>query len=192
MTASVSAYTGPTFPDSALVTPDEVQSGEVMPPAGATPYEVQPGDSLAQIAAAHGLTLAQLYELNPQYTERNPDLIYPNEIVFVPNAESAPRASASTSLTERTDSAAADIAQARADCDAQAREEAETEFDLAVEDELFVASNGGVTNRTAQEQADAALAAGEVIAMRLEDQGLTEEAARAQEVARAYADALES
>jgi hypothetical protein len=39
-------------------------------PAGPTPvpYTLQPGDTPASVASAHGLSLAQLYSLNPDLT----------------------------------------------------------------------------------------------------------------------------
>lgn len=81
-------YNGPSFrSDTALITKDEVTSGEVKAPEGTTPYTVQPGDCLYNIASANGYgkppNMEAFYRDNPQYAERNPDLIYPGEVVFV-------------------------------------------------------------------------------------------------------------
>lgn len=82
------SYSGPAFKsDTALVTRDEVQSGEVKAPEGTTPYQVQLGDCLYDIAKNNGYgdppDMQAFYQDNPQYAERNPDLIYPGEVVFV-------------------------------------------------------------------------------------------------------------
>jgi len=53
------------------------------PPAAshaATEYIVKSGDNLSAIAAAHGLTLAQLLAKNPQFSA-NPSLIHPGQVV---------------------------------------------------------------------------------------------------------------
>ena len=52
--------------------------------AGSSEYTVVSGDSLAAIAAAHGLSLSQLLAANPQIT--NPDLIQAGQILTIPAA----------------------------------------------------------------------------------------------------------
>ncbi|MDH5823583.1 LysM peptidoglycan-binding domain-containing protein [Luteimonas sp. RD2P54] len=80
-------YSGPSFRDSALVTLDELRAGAAQAPAGTTAYEVKPGDNLTRIAQENGYPdLQALLANNPQYAQRNPDLIYPGEVVFVPAA----------------------------------------------------------------------------------------------------------
>ncbi|TIU75620.1 MAG: LysM peptidoglycan-binding domain-containing protein, partial [Mesorhizobium sp.] len=51
-------------------------------------YEVQPGDNLSEIAEAHGVTLEDLAESNPELftSPRDPDLIYPGETVVIEDA----------------------------------------------------------------------------------------------------------
>jgi hypothetical protein len=48
-------------------------------------YEVQPGDNLSDIAEAHGVTLEDLAESNPELftSPRDPDLIHPGETVVI-------------------------------------------------------------------------------------------------------------
>lgn len=58
------------------------------PPAGAS-YEVQHGDSLQRIAAAHGVSLQALLAANPQL--RNPDVIYPGTRLHLPEASAQTR-----------------------------------------------------------------------------------------------------
>jgi len=81
------AYTGPKMADASLVTADELASGKVQAPEGTTPYTVQPGDNLSKIATTHGYgnppNMQAFYADNKQYEQRNPDLIYPGETVFV-------------------------------------------------------------------------------------------------------------
>ena len=81
-------YSGPQFADRALVTPDEIESGEVKAPEGTEAYTVERGDNLYTIAARSGgygnpPDMKAFYADNPQYAGRNPDLIYPGEVVFV-------------------------------------------------------------------------------------------------------------
>ncbi|MCF6118253.1 LysM peptidoglycan-binding domain-containing protein [Mesorhizobium muleiense] len=51
-------------------------------------YEVQPGDNLSDIAEAHGVTLEDLAESNPELftSPRDPDLIHPGETVVIDGA----------------------------------------------------------------------------------------------------------
>ncbi|RWE87941.1 LysM peptidoglycan-binding domain-containing protein [Mesorhizobium sp.] len=51
-------------------------------------YEVQPGDNLSDIAEAHGVTLEDLAESNPELftSPRDPDLIHPGETVVIEDA----------------------------------------------------------------------------------------------------------
>lgn len=51
------------------------------PPAGGN-YEIQRGDSMARIAADHGVTLDALLAANPQV--KNPDVIYPGTRLHLP------------------------------------------------------------------------------------------------------------
>lgn len=51
------------------------------PAPASSNYTVRSGDTLSGIAAAHGLTLAQIEHLNPQIG--NPNSIYPGEVVHV-------------------------------------------------------------------------------------------------------------
>lgn len=83
-------YSGKNFAnDQAVVTADEVSSGEVAAPEGTETYVVQPGDTLYEIATNGGYgnppDMEAFYRDNPQYaeSERNPDLIWPGEVVFV-------------------------------------------------------------------------------------------------------------
>lgn len=52
--------------------------------AGSSEYTVVSGDSLAAIAAAHGLSLSHLLAANPQIT--NPDLIQAGQTITIPAA----------------------------------------------------------------------------------------------------------
>jgi LysM repeat protein len=51
-------------------------------------YEVKPGDNLSDIAEAHGVTLQDLAESNPELftSPRDPDLIHPGETVVIEGA----------------------------------------------------------------------------------------------------------
>jgi uncharacterized YkwD family protein/spore coat assembly protein SafA len=49
-------------------------------------YIVQKGDSLWKIAVKYQIGVQEIIESNPQFT--NPDLIYPNQKVYVPNIDS--------------------------------------------------------------------------------------------------------
>jgi uncharacterized protein (DUF433 family) len=51
-------------------------------------YEVKPGDNLSDIAEAHGVTLEELAESNPELftSPRDPDLIHPGETVVIEGA----------------------------------------------------------------------------------------------------------
>src|SRR5699024_4534317 len=55
-------------------------NGAAAQPAGT--HTVVSGDTLWDIAAANGISLQSLIEANPQI--RNPDLIYPDQIVHLP------------------------------------------------------------------------------------------------------------
>ena len=87
-------YTGPSFRDSSLITMDEIQSGEVNVPEGKEPYTVKHGDNLTKIAREHGYgnppDMSAFYKDNPQYNNRNPNLIYPGEVVIVNKKEGQP------------------------------------------------------------------------------------------------------
>jgi hypothetical protein len=58
-----------------------VQGGQCVVPNGWVAYTVQPGDTLANIAAVYGLTADQLASAN---CLSNPDLIYEGQILAVP------------------------------------------------------------------------------------------------------------
>lgn len=79
------------LPDTAALTLAEVSQGEAQVPEGSIPYEVQPGDNLWTIAKDHGYgdppDMDAFYAANPQYGQRNPDAIYPDEVVFVKPSE---------------------------------------------------------------------------------------------------------
>ena len=53
-------------------------------PVGSSQYTVVSGDSLAGIAAAHGISLSQLLAANQQIT--NPDLIQAGQTITIPAA----------------------------------------------------------------------------------------------------------
>jgi LysM repeat protein len=55
------------------------------PAAPANIYVIKSGDNLSTIAQTHGLSLAQLLALNPQF-QANPNLIYPNQVVHLGGA----------------------------------------------------------------------------------------------------------
>ncbi len=55
--------------------------------AAAWEYKVKSGDSMWKIAKNNGVTLNKLIDANPQV--KNPDLIYPNDIIYVPGDEAA-------------------------------------------------------------------------------------------------------
>lgn len=80
-------YAGPRMTDQQLLTLDEVRNGKVEVPEGSYPYTVQPGDNLWTIAVANGYgdppDMNAFYTQNPQYDSRNPNEIYPGEIVLV-------------------------------------------------------------------------------------------------------------
>ncbi|WP_067836760.1 CAP domain-containing protein [Amphibacillus sediminis] len=50
-----------------------------------TTYTVKEGDSLWEIAIQHQLAVTEIIEANPQFD--NPDLIYPNDKVRIPNSD---------------------------------------------------------------------------------------------------------
>lgn len=53
--------------------------------AGAWQYTVKPGDSMWRIGQNHGVALDDIIEANPQV--KNPDLIYPGDVLHVPGDE---------------------------------------------------------------------------------------------------------
>ncbi len=81
------AYGAPTLPGSVVVPAPGAASGSVsssgqcIVPNGWVAYTVQPGDTLAAIAANYNLTAQQLASAN---CLQNPDLIYEGEIIAVP------------------------------------------------------------------------------------------------------------
>lgn len=80
-------YAGPRFNDASLVTINEVRGNEVQVPSGSVPYTVQAGDNLWNIARQNGYgdppDMNAFYANNGQYADRNPNEIYPGEVVFV-------------------------------------------------------------------------------------------------------------
>ncbi len=98
-------YAGPQFRDTAVVTTKEVNAGQNPTPPGTVPHVVEPGDNLWDIS---GGNLEGIYRNNPQFDpengSRNPDLIYPGEVVFVPVQPGTP---------EATNAAAQQLADAR-------------------------------------------------------------------------------
>lgn len=73
-------------------TPNEAVVVMLLEPSFGTTYVVRKGDSLSSIAAAHGLTLAQLEAANPQLgplSGRDWKLIYSDERVLLPNGAAA-------------------------------------------------------------------------------------------------------
>lgn len=87
------SYAGPQFRDTAVVTTQEVNAGQNATPPGTVPHVVEPGDNLWDIS---GGNLDGVYRNNPQFDpengSRNPDLIYPGEVVFVPVQPGTPEA----------------------------------------------------------------------------------------------------
>ena len=82
--------------------------------ADAKTHTVERGDSLSDIAANHGVSVADLMAANPQI--KNPDLIYPDDVLNIPNSskrdqseESAPVRSnvAPTGIAKATSTTAA-------------------------------------------------------------------------------------
>jgi len=70
----------PTFEDGKL--PGKTSGTAPIPRGPARAHVVKPGDTLSKIATIHGITLARLLELNPQF-QANPNLIHPGEQVRV-------------------------------------------------------------------------------------------------------------
>lgn len=103
------AYTGPRMADAALITRDEVDAGEVQVPPGMTTHTVDRNENLWTIAKNGGYgdppDMAAFYKDNPQYEQRNPDLIYPGEVVLVRKGGSE--------AANATDTAARNLAQAQ-------------------------------------------------------------------------------
>jgi hypothetical protein len=72
----------PAYPPTAQQAPGSLSpGGQCIVPNGWVAYTVQPGDTLAVIAASFGLTADQLAQAN---CLQNPDLIYEGQIVAVP------------------------------------------------------------------------------------------------------------
>lgn len=197
-------YSGPQFPDASLVTLDELHAGTTQAPPGTEPHEVLPGQNLSQIARDSGYaSLEQLLAYNPQYADRNPDLIYPGEIVFVPKSQV-------TEESQATDQALQDLEQAEQAAQAhsesvaagepgvsgsdqghynQAVTSASGQFDAAAIEEI----DAGIDYASGNSRADfanSALESGEAIAQRLENQGRPEAAERVRELAQQRADEI--
>ncbi len=73
--------TGQTLDQITVVEPGLESTGTTTASASRKTYTVVSGDNLWAIANRQGLTLAQLIALNPQI--KNPNLIYPGEVVFL-------------------------------------------------------------------------------------------------------------
>jgi murein DD-endopeptidase MepM/ murein hydrolase activator NlpD len=52
-------------------------------------YTVKSGDTLSEIAQAHGITLAQLLDANPQH-KAHPNLIHVGDVLNIPSGQTAP------------------------------------------------------------------------------------------------------
>lgn len=95
-----------------MAAPATVASGAAAPATAAgDAYVVRSGDTLWDIAGRHGVSLASLIAANPQI--RNPDLIYPDQLVHLPAAAGAPAAAPAVATQPATVSApvAGDAAQ---------------------------------------------------------------------------------
>ncbi|MGI6631979.1 MAG: LysM peptidoglycan-binding domain-containing protein [Bacillota bacterium] len=68
--------------------PERPERPERPPVAGVQDYVVQPGDTMFLIAQKHGVSLDALIRANPQI--RNPELIFPGEVVHVPTMHMRP------------------------------------------------------------------------------------------------------
>lgn len=189
-------YSGPQFADNSLVTREEVDAGQIQAPDGTITYTVQPGDNLTQIAQAGGYeSLDAFYADNPQYADRNPNLIYPGEVVFVRDPEATPLSAATQEGAQGVLDAQA-ASQAHADAVTrgdpfvsgsdqrfynQAVSIAQQEFDAAALAEIEATTDGRGAN-SREDWGDAAIAAAERIAIRLEAQGHPEQAERVREL----------
>lgn len=69
---------GPDYPDPTSPTATGTDANAPVATSGGS-YTVQPGDTLSGIAAANGMSLAQIESLNPQFKDMN--LIHPGETV---------------------------------------------------------------------------------------------------------------
>ncbi|HEX8694464.1 MAG TPA: DUF2272 domain-containing protein [Longimicrobium sp.] len=49
-------------------------------------HTVKSGETLSKIARAHGITLKQLLEANPQFKE-DPDIVHPGDVLIIPGGE---------------------------------------------------------------------------------------------------------
>ena len=183
-------YTGPAFPDRALVTADELSSGRLQAPDGTVPYQVQSGDNLTRIAQTYGYeSLEALYAHNPQYAERNPDLIYPGEVVFVPDGGLPPEAQATNAAAhgvgeaqQAADTHAAKVAAGEPHYSgsdqkfySMAVSQAQGTFDTVALEEINAVSS---TGNSREDHALSVIASSEQIAQRLEFQGYPDQAAR--------------
>lgn len=74
---------GSVMKNDVIPTPAPIPAPAASP--AATAHIVRNGDTLSAIAAANGLTLAQLLDKNPQY-RANPDLIHPGQVIQLSGA----------------------------------------------------------------------------------------------------------
>ncbi|MBT2744781.1 MULTISPECIES: LysM peptidoglycan-binding domain-containing protein [unclassified Lysobacter] len=183
------SYSGPQM--GALVnTKSEIETGQVATPAGMKPIVVQPGDNLTQIAAANGVSLEQLLAANPQFSQdpasnpgtRNPDLVYPGEVVFAPGPESKATATAAANYEaaladDKTPNTSGQDARDKAEATSSTRHE----FSEAVQAEIDSSMTYSGNSREAYGKE--AVALGEQIAQRYEAQGKPELAKVAREAA---------
>jgi hypothetical protein len=120
LSSAVSATFQGSAPANQVTTVEEARSGKAadggQAPLGTTPMVVEPGDTISGIMAQHGLDWndpeqrAQFLQDNPQFADqaggRNPDLIWPGEVLYVRNGQGSPESQA-------TDQAAAELAEAQ-------------------------------------------------------------------------------
>jgi LysM repeat protein len=170
-------------------TKSEIETGQVATPAGMKPIVVQPGDNLTQVAADNGVSLEELLAANPQFSQdpasnpgtRNPDLVYPGEVVFVPGPESKATATAAKNYEaaladDKTPNTSRQDAQDKADATSSTKHE----FSNAVRAEIKSSLTGGNSREDYGKQA---VAIGEQIAKRYEAEGKPELAKVAREAA---------
>jgi hypothetical protein len=120
LSSAVSATFQGSAPANQVTTVEEARSGKAadgsQAPQGTTPMVVEPGDTISGIMAQQGLDWndpaqrAQFLQDNPQFADqaggRNPDLIWPGEVLYVRNGQGSPESQA-------TDQAAAELAEAQ-------------------------------------------------------------------------------
>ena len=120
LSSAVSATFQGSAPANQVTTVEEARNGKAadggQAPQGTTPVVVEPGDTISGIMAQHGLDWndpaqrAQFLQDNPQFADqaggRNPDLIWPGEVLYVRSGQGG------SPESQATDQAAAELAQA--------------------------------------------------------------------------------